>query len=646
MDSKKNIGPLIMALGIAMVPQLSQLPVWVVLWCLVSWGYVLAAVKLALPKPGKGVRLALTVAGILGVLLTQKGALDQNSSVALLWIMASIKPMEIRTRRDEMVTIFMVFFLAVSCLFFSGTLVTAAYMTFSICVTTAVLIHIHHPAGKRMDQLRLAARLLLKATPLALILFLVFPRIQGSLWGMRSPTQALSGFSDRLAPGTVTHLVRNNDIAFRVEFDSQIPGPEQLYWRGLVFWRFDGSAWYRSDSSVNISLPLKGERSVAYTITLEPHNQRWLFALDLPWAPAPNTMLLSDHTLVSRWPVRRQIQYRAKSYMVYTTGPIRLWERAALQLPPHANPAAAALAHRWRNEFADPVRIIDAALSYLHNNDFSYTLNPPPLGDNSIDDFLFRSRKGYCEHYASAFAFLMRAAGIPARIVAGYQGGEVNPYGKYLIVRQSDAHVWVEVWLPGRGWVRTDPTLAVAPQRVEQGSAAVLPPEERSMLGSFSALGPLANYWTNLRFAWDVINTQWNRWVLGYSTTRQKTLFAKIGIQAGTRKGLAAVGILAAAAMGLISLFYFLSLSKNAAAKQDAVQKCYLAFCAKLTRRGFTRKPSQGPLDYAAMVTARRRDLKTSVLEIVNLYIYLRYGRGGNKEDIKRLKVLVRQFNP
>ena len=322
MDSKKNIGPLIMALGIALVPQLSQLPVWVVLWCMISWGYVFAAVKWDLPKPGKVVRPVLTVAGILGVLLTPGSGLDQNSSVALLWIMASIKPMEIRTRRDEMVTIFMVFFLAVSGLFFSGTLVTAVYITFSICITTAVLIHIHHPAGKRMDQLGLSVKLLLKALPLAFILFLIFPRIQGSLWGMRRPTQAFSGFSDRLAPGTVTRLVRNNDIAFRVEFDGQIPGPEQLYWRGLVFWHFDGSAWYRSDSSVNIRLPLKGEKSVAYTITLEPHNQRWLFALDLPYEFEPNAIMLSDHTLVSRWTVRQRLQYRLKSYTTYNTGTV------------------------------------------------------------------------------------------------------------------------------------------------------------------------------------------------------------------------------------------------------------------------------------------------------------------------------------
>ena len=646
MDARKNIGPLLAALAIDLVPHITRLPVWVVLWCLVSWGYVLAAARYNLPKPGKIVRPALTVAGILGVLLFEEGGLDQNASVALLWIMASIKPMELHTRRDQMVIIFMTLFLAVACLFFSGTLVTAVYMIFSIWITMAALIRIQHPGGRRMDQLGLAGGLLLKALPLALILFLVFPRIHGSLWGIRRPAQAYSGFSDSLSPGTVTSLVRNNATAFRVEFDNGVPAAEHLYWRGLVFWHFDGSAWHRSNSSIRISLPLRGSNPAAYTITLEPHNQRWLFALDLPYEFEANAVLLSDHTLVSRWRVRQRYQYRLKSYTAYTTGPIRQWEAAARQLPRHSNPEAMALARRWRTAAADRIQIIDAALSYLHNNDFRYSLNPPPLGENSIDDFLFRSRKGYCEHYASAFAFLMRAAGIPSRIVAGYLGGELNPYGEYLIVRQSDAHVWVEVWLPARGWIRIDPTLAVAPQRVEQGMAAVLPPEEQFLLAAFRAPGPFAAYWTSLRFGWDVINTRWNRWVLGYSTMRQKMLFAKIGIDAGTRMGLAAAMILAVAALGLTALFYFRGSLKKPAAAGDAVQKAYRSFAAKLSRRGLARQPSQGPLDYASRVAAARPDLEACVLEIVELYIRLRYGRGGSRDDIRRLKILVRRFDP
>lgn len=646
MESNKNIAPLLVALSVALVPHLPHLPLWVILWCGVAWGYLFLTTTYHLPRPGKIARLILTAGGVLGVLWTSGVSLDRDSSVGLLWIMASIKPMEINAHRDKVVTIFLTYFLAVSCLFFSSSLAVGLYMAVSIGITTAVLIHIQHPDGRLSGKLGLSARLMLKALPLTLILFVVFPRIHGSLWGVRSTTQAFSGFSDSLAPGNVTSLVRNNDIAFRAKFDHQAPSPEHLYWRGLVFWIFDGRAWHRSDNTVNIALPIKGHNSRQYAITLEPHNQRWLFALDLPYNSAPNTIRLSDQTLSSRWRVRQRLQYRLKSYLSYTTGPLWEWESAALQMPRNTNPAAVALAHQWRGASANPAQIVDTALNYFRSQDFSYTLNPPPLGHEPIDDFLFRTRKGYCEHYASAFAFLMRAAGIPARLVAGYLGGEFNPLGEYLIVRQSDAHVWVEVWLSGKGWVRSDPTLAVAPQRAEQGLAAALPPDERSVLGSLEALGPLAKHWINIRFGWDALNNQWNKWVLGYSSNRQKTLLANFGLQADTRKGLAIAMILATAAMGLIALGYFLNLSKKTSPQPDAVQKSYLKFCAKLARTGLARKPSQGPLDYSAMVGALRPDLEPGAAEIVSLYIKLRYGRGGDRGEIKRLKAMVSRFDP
>jgi len=646
MQTTKNISPHLGALAIALLPHISRLPLWVVSWCVIAWTYILVVEKYRLPLPGKALRMVLTISGTAAVLLTTGFSLDRYSSVALLWIMASIKPMEIRTYRDEMVTIFLIYFLAVSSLFFSSSFAVGLYMAFSICVTTAVLIHIHQPCRNFSGNLGLSATLMLKALPLTLILFVVVPRIQGSLWGMRSPATARSGFSDRLTPGSVTHLVRNSDIAFRVEFDGQIPEPDRLYWRGLVFWFFDGQAWQHSKNRRYFAAPLKGQNSIAYTITLEPHNRRWLFALDLPYKFGSKALFSPDHTLTSRWIVRQRFQYRVQSYITYNTGRLWEWESAALQTPWGTNPQAAALARKWRADSNSMANAVNSALRYFQSNDFSYTLNPPPLGDESIDDFLFKTRKGYCEHYASAFAFLMRAAGVPARIVAGYLGGELNPYGKYLIVRQSDAHVWVEVWLPAKGWVRIDPTLTVAPERVEQGAAAALPPEERSTLKAFTGSGPLAKYRLNLELGWDAINNQWNIWVLGYSNNMQKTLFSKIGIKNGTWAGLAKAIILGIGLIGVISILYFFRFAGKFSEKTDAVHHIYLKFCDKLDRIGLVRTPSQGPLDFTGMVIAVRNDLKTSVRDIVNLYISLRYAGTGNKEDIKRLKVLVRQFDP
>ncbi len=646
MNRARNIALHIGALAIALLPHVPRLPLWVVFWCAIAWGYMLVVVKYRLPLPGKALRLTLTIGGTAVVLLTTGFSLDRYSSVALLWIMASIKPMEIRTYRDEMVMIFLIYFLAVSSLFFSSRFAVGLYMAFSLCVTTAVLIHIHQPRGKFSANLGLSARLMLKALPLALILFVVFPRIHGSLWGSRSPATALSGFSDRLNPGSVTHLVRNNDIAFRVEFDGRIPEPDRLYWRGLVFWFFDGQTWQYRRNSLYFNTALKGQNSVSYTITLEPHNQRWLFALDLPYQFGSQALFLSDHTLTSRWIVRQRIQYRVASYITYNTGRLWEWESAGLQTPWGRNPQAAALARKWRADSGSMDGVVAAALRYFQHNDFNYTLNPPPLGDESIDDFLFKSRKGYCEHYASAFAFLMRAAGVPARIVAGYLGGELNPYGKYLIVRQSDAHVWAEVWLAGKGWVRIDPTLAVAPQRIGQGAAAALPPEERSTLKVFTGSGPLAKYRLKLALGWDAVNNQWNKWVLGYSNHMQKTLFTRIGIKADTRGWSAKAVILGSGLIGALTVLYFLRFRGRPAGKTETVKHIYMKFCDKLDRIGLTRRPSQGPLDFTAMVIAVRKDLKASVLDIVNLYISLRYAGNGNRQDLQRLKTLVRKFSP
>ena len=283
MPITKNIALHLGALAFALLPHIARLPLWVVFWCVIAWGYILVVVKYRLPLPGKALRLVMTIGGTAAVLLTTGFSLDRYSSVALLWIMACIKPMEIRTYRDEMVTIFLIYFLAVSSLFFSSSFAVGLYMAFSICVTTAVLIHIHQPRSLFSGNLGLSATLMLKALPLALILFVVFPRIHGSLWGLRSPATAQSGFSDRLTPGSVTRLVRNSDIAFRVAFDGRIPERDRLYWRGLVFWFFDGQSWQPSKNGRHFARPLKGQNSVAYTITLEPHNQRWLFALDLPY---------------------------------------------------------------------------------------------------------------------------------------------------------------------------------------------------------------------------------------------------------------------------------------------------------------------------------------------------------------------------
>jgi transglutaminase-like putative cysteine protease len=605
---------------------------------------MLLVVNAGWPWPNRTVRRILTLAGVLGILVTFGGRFDRQAGIGLLWIMASIKPMEIRNHRDVMVTVFLTYFLAAAILFFSNSLLVGWYMLFAVFSTTAVLIHVNHARGRWTDQLRLSARILLQALPLMIVLFVFFPRMQGGLWGVRSPADAVSGFADRLVPGAVSNLVRSNEIAFRVEFAGPIPEPQQLYWRGIVFWDFDGQAWLPRRFTGQ-ALPLSGEKEVAYTVTIEPHGRRWLFALDLPYESTQGAFIRPDHTLVWWRKVRQRIRYGAGSLTDYNTGLLWKWELAALNIPPASNPKTVELAQAWRAAAAEPENVIRAAMRFFRENKFRYTLNPPLLGQNSIDQFLFHSRRGYCEHFASAFAFMMRAANIPARVVGGYLGGDLNPYGDYLIVRQAHAHAWVEVWLAEKGWVRVDPTAAVAPERVAQGVTAALPPEDRLVIRRLERFGQSFPYWNHVRLGWDALNTRWNDWVLGYSHTRQKSLMAKVGIRTGTWKGLTKLLLVGAGFISLFGLFYVYQALRTTRSNPDAVQRIYLVFCAKLARIGLARKPEQGPRDYAEAIGASRPDLRKKVRCIVDLYIRLRYGRGGDSTDLRRFKTLVKNFD-
>jgi hypothetical protein len=283
-------------------------------------------------------------------------------------------------------------------------------------------------------------------------------------------------------------------------------------------------------------------------------------------------------------------------------------------------------------------------LQFFSVNGFVYTLKPAIPSGDAIDDFLFRTRKGYCEHFASAFAFLMRAAGIPARIVGGYLGGERNPFGNYLIVRQSDAHVWVEVWLPKTGWTRVDPTSTVAPQRIVQGAAAALPPSERPLYLSSPYWARLYGYWKPVQFAWDRANNSWNLWIVGYSNWRQRQLILKAGLKGGRLKIITVGLAVILAAAGLSFALIHMGLRPGRSKTTDPVQKAYLLFCRKVARRGIQKAPGQGPVDYARRIKAERKDLSDSVREITALYVRLRYGPGGSSQDVKRFQKLVKKL--
>ncbi|MFP4533876.1 MAG: DUF3488 and DUF4129 domain-containing transglutaminase family protein [Desulfobacterales bacterium] len=635
-DTDKYLPHIILALVVAILPHLTRLPAWIIIWCAGMWGYILISLRFQWPRPTRGVRTLLSVVGLLGLLATYSTRIGPNAYLGLLSIMAALKPFEINTHRDRMITLFLAYFIVITSLFQSETLAITLYMFVSVFVTTSALVRINDPAGHFKSDVRLSTMIMAQAVPLMLILFFLFPRIQGSMFGLSQAPAGRTGFSDRLSPGNIARLVENNDIAFRVEFEGDRPSAEALYWRGMVFHEFDGRSWHRADRVPAADEPPQGQQSVDYTISLEPHGQRWLFALDRPGKKPKWSRMHADYVIRNMRPVNRKKYYDMTSFLAPQKR--TAWGvEAAKQLPAEGNSRARELAAEFL-QAADSVNgIVNQGLKYLTDNGFVYTLEPPGLGRNPVDDFLFQSKKGYCEHYASTFAFLMRAAGVPARIVGGYLGGEVNPFGDYMIIRQSDAHVWVEVWSEGEGWMRVDPTAAVAPGRISEGAAGALS-------GGGSAGGGGFGWLKQLSLRWDALGSNWEAWFHQYSHLEQKALLERLGFRMGSWKGPLMVFLVVCGSVFLIVGGYVLLQARPAAMEKDRVRRCYEKFCRKLENAGLPKPPDQGPVDFAGQIARERPDLKAQVDEIIRLYIWLRYRQSHDPETEKRFCERVKKF--
>ena len=450
---------------------------------------------------------------------------------------------------------------------------------------------------------------------------------------MPQDAYAGSGLDDKMSPDSFGPLSLSDAVAFRVTYQGKVPPRDQMYWRGPVLWDFDGRTWTPGSTVLSIAprFSEKGQ-AVEYGVTLEPHNKTWLFALDVPVKVSVPARITSDFQLLSPQPVNARLRYQARSYLTYHAN---LQESAtqlkrALQLPLGLNPRALQLARSWREQSRNNMEVIRLALDYFHQQDFHYTLDPVPA--DNIDDFLFTTRQGYCEHYSSSFVFLMRAAGIPARVVTGYLGGEYNAAGNYYIVRQSDAHAWAEVWLDATGWQRIDPTAAIAPERVERGLSTV----------QTAALPYMARMqWLySLRMNWDALSYQWNQWVVGYDSERQFAYLSRFGLESLSKQVLYLT-----AGLGIIITLFALSMLRHLFKRErDKTQSAWLKVCRKLARKGLPRAPHEGPHDYAARVAAARPDLAAAIKDLAKRYIALRYEpspNGHDKNATKKIKLAM-----
>ena len=632
---------LIVSILLVSAPHAEHLPVWVSVLStmLLGWRAYLTASGNPLPKRWQLLFITLVCVGIIA--LSFHTLFGREVGVTLLILLGSLKLLELREVRDATVLIYLCCFVIITNFFYSQSIPTALFMLFTLLIIMATWVHLQTGSLAFKPRLRIAAIILLQAIPLSLLIFVLFPRVQGPLWGMPQDAYGSSGLSDTMSPGSMSKLTLSESVAFRVTFIGQRPTREQMYWRGPVLWDFDGRTWKRGRNATLQQPRLdKFSQPVNYTVTLEPHNKPWLFALDMPFRISIPADFAPDFQVLNRGPVNTRLRYNATSVMGYLANldepPQQM--RRALSLPEGFNPRTRQLAAEWRAQNIGDEAVIKNALSYFNKNAFEYTLEPPPLGINSVDDFLFDTRKGFCEYYASSFVFLMRAAGIPARVVTGYQGGEYNDLGDYYVLRQSDAHAWAEVWLQDRGWVRYDPTAAVAPGRIQNGLSATLP--NNAALPFFARTqSPLL---LKLRLNLDALTNQWNQWVLGYNTERQFAFLTRLGMEDITWQKLA-MNMFGGVAL-LVGIFTLTMLRRLRLRNSDEVQKIYLKFCKKLAKAGITRAAHEGAQNFADRASQLNSRDAAEILDITSQYIALRYHKHHDPDSLQVFKRAVSKF--
>ena len=627
---------LLAAALMVLAPHMGHLPLWTSAVVLGTLAWRAAITWRGKRMPPLWLLLPVSLAAMAGVYASYRTLLGRDAGVAMLALLLAFKLLEMHARRDLFVVIFLSFFMLLTTFFYTQAIWMAALMAATVVLLLATLMTFQYtgavpPLGRRLRE---TGRIFLIATPLAVFLFIAFPRFQGPLWGLPGDARSgKSGMSDTMSPGSVASLALSEEIAFRVRFAAAPPPQSSLYWRGIVLSDFDGKTWTRGsrplyatgESLQDMTIQVEGN-ALQHDITLEPTSKRWLFSLELtvPEFHVPGGLIASDELeLTARLPVHERLRYSARAWLNHQWQANLPPERLAkwLRLPPGYNPRTLALAQSLRQS-GNPAGSVQAVLAMFRRDQFRYTLEPPPLDRNTVDDFLFSTRAGFCEHYAAAFTVLMRAMGIPARVINGYQGGELNPVDGYLTVRQSDAHAWAEIWLPRRGWVRIDPTAAVAPERIEHSLARSLPQTAPFGLDGLIGLRNNPDSWlSQLRFSINALNNAWNQWVLDYNPDRQRSFLEELSFGFFNWRGVAGL-------VAIVALAWLWRRMRGRAA-QDPVDAAYAAFCRLMAKRGRERWPDEGPHRYGLRLQELElpEAQKAAMRSFLELYGKLKYGR-------------------
>ena len=635
----------LLALGAGLLPHVLHLPLWVSAAVTAAGLWRLVIAYRQRPLPGRGLRMAGAALALAAVLLTYRTINGLDAGSALLALMAALKLLETRSLRDHVLLVLIGYFLLLAALLQDQSLWLLPYYAFATWLATAALCAVTRVSGSVpwRPALALSGRMLLLALPLAALLFLLFPRVPGPFWALPSSPRAVSGLGDEMNPGEIAELTLLDAPAFRVRFHGAVPPPLERYWRGPVLHDFDGYTWRRARFQFLPAQPLQfsGPR-YTYRVMLEPNNRPWLFALDQPadWAGAEPVFQAYDYQLLLTNPVTQPRSYELASYTrhLFTDAlPVSVRHRDT-QLPARRNPRTLALVAAMRTRYADDRGYVRAVLEMFARHGFVYTLTPPKLDYDAVDDFLFNTHRGFCGHYASAFTTMMRAAGIPARVVTGYQGGVYNRFGGYWYISQADAHAWSEIWLDGSGWQRVDPTAVVAPDRLERGTRD---PLAADAVDADPWLGT-AEWLRQIAFTWDAANMWWRDRVLEFDRFKQRALLEWLGIPDPDWHML---GLLLAAGFAAFLIWITLALRRELVPHSaDPLLAAYQRFCRAAARHGVERRPAEGPVDFAARLKLALPEATTVIDDFISEFVRTRYLAPGEHNDVPRLRRRARAF--
>ncbi len=642
---------LLVAQALVILPHAFHLPMWVIGLWLGCAAWRIQIFRMRAGYPSLVVRIGLIVLAAAGVFLSRGTLVGLDGGVVLLVAAFTLKLLEMRTRRDALVVIFLGFFVVVTAYLFDDSILVALFSLLPVCALLAALIGLQQSgtATRPWRTLRLSASLLLQALPLMLLLFLFFPRL-GPLWSLPVPNErgAVTGLADSMAPGDIAELTRSGELAFRASFEGRVPARSELYWRALTLDQFDGRRWSQSPGEQFSPAPQwqpRGE-TLRYSVVMQPTTRPWLFALDVAQTELQGTRQMGDFRLQRNRPVDRALLYDVASWPQALREPQLSSNRrqALLRLPREGDARSRDWAQELRRQYPQDGELVAALLAHFNRQPYVYTLTPTPLGADSIDEFLFDTRSGFCAHYAGAMTFVLRAAGIPSRVVAGYQGGEPSSNGSYVQVRQFDAHAWVEYWTPEKGWTSVDPTFQVAPERIEQGLEQALAGEQSFLADSpFSPLRYRNLTWLNeLRLAWDDLNYGWQRWVLGYQGAQQFELLQRWFGQVDAGKLILALVGGGGVLLGLLSLWLF----KPWRVERDPSLRIFQRFEQLLARHGVRRLAGEGPRAFARRAAEALPEQADAIGAFLQAFEAQRYG-GQNispKALLLQLNALRRQL--